>query len=166
MEWAPILGHHMYEINRLGDVRLARSGRRRTPQVGNQYGHLSVVLPSDSGSPRKRYIHHLVLETFVSTREPGMRALHRNGDPLDNRVENLYWGLNSDNQRDAVAHGNHAMANRTHCPHGHDYTVDNTYIQPSNGARHCRTCAASRKAAWAAANRGSQLAHNTEGVAA
>ncbi len=30
-------------------------------------------------------------------------------------------------------------AQRTHCPHGHQYTPENTYIQPK-GSRACRTC--------------------------
>lgn len=29
--------------------------------------------------------------------------------------------------------------NKTHCPRDHEYTPENTYIQP-NGSRYCRTC--------------------------
>jgi len=29
----------------------------------------------------------------------------------------------------------------THCPRGHEYTAENTYISPSKGERRCRTCA-------------------------
>lgn len=28
----------------------------------------------------------------------------------------------------------------THCPQGHEYTLDNTYINPTLGHRLCRTC--------------------------
>jgi hypothetical protein len=31
------------------------------------------------------------------------------------------------------------------CPRGHAYTKANTYVQPSNGGRACRTCARERK---------------------
>ena len=31
------------------------------------------------------------------------------------------------------------------CPRGHRYTEANTYVQPSNGGRACRTCARERK---------------------
>ena len=41
---------------------------------------------------------------------------------------------NLDNARD---NGN---ATKTHCPHGHEYSKENTYIQPSNNSRRCRTC--------------------------
>lgn len=29
---------------------------------------------------------------------------------------------------------------KTHCPRGHEYTAENTYIQPSKGCRRCREC--------------------------
>ena len=31
-------------------------------------------------------------------------------------------------------------ARKTHCSHGHAFTPENTYIQPSNGGRLCRIC--------------------------
>lgn len=36
---------------------------------------------------------------------------------------------------------------KTHCPHGHEYTEENTYVDPTHGRRNCRTCRteASRK---------------------
>ena len=31
-------------------------------------------------------------------------------------------------------------ANKTHCPQGHEYTPENTYIEPKGGNRHCKIC--------------------------
>lgn len=31
-------------------------------------------------------------------------------------------------------------ARKTHCHGGHEYTPDNTYVNPSSGHRHCREC--------------------------
>ena len=36
----------------------------------------------------------------------------------------------------------------THCPHGHEYTPDNTYTHPSRGTRCCRRCAARMRLHW------------------
>lgn len=34
-----------------------------------------------------------------------------------------------------------AEANRkSHCPRGHEFTPENTYVSPTNGGRNCRTC--------------------------
>lgn len=29
---------------------------------------------------------------------------------------------------------------KTHCPKGHEYTWENTYVEPNRGVRRCRTC--------------------------
>lgn len=29
---------------------------------------------------------------------------------------------------------------KTHCPHGHEYTEENTIVYPSDGRRRCRAC--------------------------
>ena len=34
---------------------------------------------------------------------------------------------------------NHHARNRTHCPRGHEYSPENTYVGP-DGKRRCRTC--------------------------
>lgn len=35
----------------------------------------------------------------------------------------------------------------THCPQGHEYTLENTYIEPK-GSRSCRTCRVERTRQW------------------
>jgi len=51
----------------------------------------------------------------------------------------LYLGSHTTNMRDAVARGRHFWANKTHCPQGHEYSVDNTYRSP-DGRRYCLEC--------------------------
>lgn len=52
-----------------------------------------------------RLIHRLVLEAFVGPCPEGMEVAHRNGDPSDNRLDNLRWSTPVDNQADRVEHG-------------------------------------------------------------
>ena len=37
-------------------------------------------------------------------------------------------------------HMKEKAARQTHCRHGHEYTPENTYRNPSSGRRQCRTC--------------------------
>ena len=41
-------------------------------------------------------------------------------------------------------------ARKTHCPQGHSYNTENTYITPCSGGRSCRTCIRLRATAWRA----------------
>lgn len=35
---------------------------------------------------------------------------------------------------------NHMNAVKTHCPRGHAYSVENTYVRPGGGTRCCKAC--------------------------
>jgi hypothetical protein len=57
------------------------------------------------GKGNHRKVHHLVLEAFIGPRPDGFEACHGNGDPTDNRVENLRWGTHEENHDDRAMHG-------------------------------------------------------------
>lgn len=69
-------------------------------RVGKRGSYMAVKVVGKS-----LRVHRLVLEAFVGMAEPGVVARHLNGDPFDNRVENLAWGTKAENQHDRVAHG-------------------------------------------------------------
>jgi hypothetical protein len=48
----------------------------------------------------------------------------------------------TENNRRMTSRGRHGQKNKTHCPHGHEYTDDNIYW--SKTSRHCKTCILSR----------------------
>jgi hypothetical protein len=50
-------------------------------------------------------IHRILLETYIGPCPKGLVCRHLNGDPQDNRLENLCWGTRSANNYDAVKHG-------------------------------------------------------------
>lgn len=114
---------------------------------------------SKDGRKRSRLVHHLVLEAFVGLRGEGQECRHLNGDPGDNRLENLCWGSSSENSFDVVRHGNHPFAFKTHCKHGHEFTAENTMPQ-TNGGRACRTCNNDRAKAWYEAHKGERQQDN------
>lgn len=159
-EWRPAAGWEgFYEVSTLGEVRSAartvphkRYGamtlrRRWMAQVTTSQGYRTVTLSRD-GKHLVVRVHVLVLETFVGPRPEGHDGCHNDGDPEHNDLSNLRWDTRSANVRDQVAHGTHSVANRTHCPQGHQYTTANTERKKGN-RRVCKTCkAAYRQHYW------------------
>ncbi len=65
-------------------------------------GHIKVTLKGKAA-----LVHRLMLEAFVGPCPPGMQCRHIDGNPANNRIENLAWGTRSENVMDAVRHGTH-----------------------------------------------------------
>lgn len=76
----------------------------------DQRGYLRVVLCG--GKMHTQKVHRLVLEAHVGPCPKGMECRHLNGNPADNRLDNLCWGTHSENQRDSVQHGTHNMVGK------------------------------------------------------
>lgn len=101
--------------------------------------HWQVHLVRD-GKKHTRYVHHLVLEIFVSPRPEGMRGLHRDDNPDHNHVGNLYWGTMSENAFDRVRNGRDHNANKTACKRGHALIGQNLAPWSKPSSRVCLSC--------------------------
>lgn len=108
-QWLPVPGYEgYYSVSNLGRVRsdkrtmVDKNGHaRKIPEViltpeKRSSGHLVVCLWKNH-ERTKRYVHHIVLETFTGGDPAGMQACHWNDDPGDNRLENLRWGTSPEN---------------------------------------------------------------------
>lgn len=108
-QWLPVPGYEgYYSVSNLGRVRsdkrtmMDKNGHaRKIPEViltpeKRSSGHLVVCLWKNH-ERTKRYVHHIVLETFTGGDPAGMQACHWNDDPGDNRLENLRWGTSPEN---------------------------------------------------------------------
>lgn len=122
--WKPVVGFEgEYEVSDLGRVRSL--DRVKVYQRVDQYsgktitvtrhhkgqmlrpgpkksGHLSVALGREGGS---KDVHVLVLEAFDGPCPPGFEALHGDGQPDHNHINNLRWGTRGENVNDAIRHG-------------------------------------------------------------
>jgi hypothetical protein len=68
-------------------------------------GYNRVSLNDSAGRSLTLGVHRIVLEAFHGPPpRTGLQCCHINGDPSDNRVENLRWGTARENVRDRVAH--------------------------------------------------------------
>lgn len=168
-KWRPVVGYEgCYEVSDDGRV-VSLHGKTRPA------GHLMALTPMKSGGypsvglcvggVRKQHkVHHLVADAFIGRRPEGLIVRHLNGDPTDNRVENLRYGTLSENTRDSLAHGTQANARKTHCIHGHEFTEENTmWVDRKSGrspglGRICRSCHRAAWHKWKAARRARRTA--------
>lgn len=163
-EWRPVFGwEETYEISSAGTVR------RTSPGKGTRVGHIlksrldhrGYLFVSLPGKHCAR-IHRLLAQTFLGD-IPGQLVRHLDGNPLNNRLENLAWGTAQDNTDDRKAHGRKSGWHHleTHCVHGHEYTPENTGVSRRPGfdpVRRCRTCHRSRQRAAYASKRAIETA--------
>lgn len=135
MLWEDIEGYEgLYSVSEDGRIYSVR-GERTLKPFPHPDGHLQVGLSSGSGR-RKFYVHRLVAAAFIPNPKVYPIVRHLNGDPTDNQAKNLAWGTQSDNLLDAVKHGTHSQAKKTHCPRGH------RLVRPpgSKKAEKCQPC--------------------------
>lgn len=84
--WAPIDGFPGYRVSDQGRVQ-SPSGRF-IGKPNHVRGYVRVNLPVQ----QIRCVHQLVAEAFIGPSH-GARVRHRDGDPTNNRVDNLRYGL-------------------------------------------------------------------------
>lgn len=104
----------------------------------NGYGTIHIrMLPN--GRSLRGSVTKVLYETAV-----GPLNVDRKGRPLEPDHLCRWPRCANPFHLEAVTHEeNVRRASPTVCPHGHDYTPENTYID-KRGARHCRACSAKR----------------------
>jgi hypothetical protein len=100
--WGRVKSHHCY--HGAGECILK-------PQVRNRCGHLRVSLYA-GGRHVLAAVHRLVLTAFVGPCPDGMECRHLDGNPSNNRIENLVWGTQAENQADRIRHGTSNLGER------------------------------------------------------
>jgi hypothetical protein len=75
-----------------------------SPQPHAKNGRLFVCLRRGKVL-RPKYLHRLVLESFIGPCPDGLEALHRDGNYLHNHLSNLRWGTHLENIHDKFVHG-------------------------------------------------------------
>ena len=135
-EWRPIVAYEgYYEVSSLGNVRSSdrvvpipatvrrgpikkrlqgRPMRLGVRGIGDRYKKVHLF---KDGIGMHKSVHVIVLEAFVGVRPFGYVVNHRDGDPANNRLENLEWCTPSENNLHAVVHGLAAIQGEDHWAH-------------------------------------------------
>lgn len=126
--WRPIPGLPDYEASSLGQIRClgyTYPVRRWGHVFMRRYGP-RVLKPKPSGrrylwfrawvdaKPRHVYIHHAVALAFHGPRPLRRGVLHRDDNPANNAVSNLYYGSAQDNARDRIRNGHQPRGEELH----------------------------------------------------
>lgn len=76
-----------------------------------KYAFVKIVI---EGKKTQKLVHRLVLEAFVGPCPDGMECRHLDGNPTNNKLENLCWGTHEENWQDQLAHGKVPFGERHH----------------------------------------------------
>jgi hypothetical protein len=93
--WFKIDGYD-YSVSDRGDIRNDRTGRIKATVQMNR-GYMQVALWKD-GIGQKQLVHRIVATAFIPNPHNKPQVNHINGIKADNRVENLEWATESENQ--------------------------------------------------------------------
>lgn len=89
-EWKPAFGwEEAYEISSMGKIRSVKTGRMLKFSK-DRYGHPIASL-SFHGKRQTVMVRVLVMNTFHENKTHGKRIFHRDGNPENVTVNNLFW---------------------------------------------------------------------------
>ena len=107
------------------------------------YGQFGIRYSNRNKNKGTMSAHRLMWLLVNGEVDDSMVVCHHCDNPKCVKPEHLYLASQSQNMKDCVARGRHAMTQRTHCPSGHEYTDKNTirYTTKSGfNERKCREC--------------------------
>lgn len=116
--WLPVFGYeNLYEINQFGMVRsiprvfydkkgrkVIVKGRIYSSRIDKRTGYLSVKL-TKNGKQSTRHIHRLLALTFIPNPFNKCCVNHKDGNKLNNSLDNLEWVSHAENNRHAYLQG-------------------------------------------------------------
>ena len=103
--WKKIKGYGgKYEISSLGRIKSLWWGKERILVLNKNTTKIYLDLQLCFNGEQKQFtVHRLVAMSFLPKQKGKNYVNHKNGDKKDNRVENLEWCTNGENQKHAYS---------------------------------------------------------------
>ena len=110
----------LYQISTYGRVRALRHRNRWIDKLRDEPKIIRTSVASNylrvglrNIAPMKTFlVHRLVLSAFGPPRPPHSETGHIDGNPLNNRIENLTWVTKKENARHRAVHGTQQVGSR------------------------------------------------------
>lgn len=113
--WKTISEAPLYSVSNIGRVRRDIPLPHHPPRIlrpGSYKGYLKVIILDGNLKRMQRQVSRLVACAFIPVEPDRPCVNHKNGNPSDNRVENLEWVTHQEN----IMHSCHVLGRYT--PYG------------------------------------------------
>ncbi len=101
--WKQLKDFDNYAISNLGRLKNVKTGDVLKPSIYNS-GYPMAALYKNTKKKRVG-MHRLVAELFIPNPQKRPFVCHRDDNPLNNKVSNLFWGTPKMNSEDMVSKG-------------------------------------------------------------
>jgi hypothetical protein len=101
--WKPLSINNLYEVSSNGNIRNAKTLKQKVFDLNKLKLTKTRIritnIINENGDKRGFYLHRLIAMTFIPNPDNLEEVNHKNGDPYDNRSDNLEWITRVDNMK-------------------------------------------------------------------